>query len=144
MGGPKSEVELVWQPMTQPTCVEKLKCQDLQNVRLQKCGDCGVKEGEYHKTSCDQERCRSCKGQTLSCSCTVEAINKAGGRYPFVLFPQHCARCLKRWPELFMVPDSEWAHYMGPEGRRVICFECYRLIQGWIDKLESEFFSSEG
>jgi hypothetical protein len=107
---------------------------------MEKCGDCGVEEGQYHLSGCDRERCRACNGQTISCGCTVEAINSAGGRYPFISFPLRCDRCLKPWPEFFSASDREWTHYLGPERRKLICLECYGAIQGLIDNLEPEFF----
>ena len=40
-----------------------------------------------------------------------------------------------------MVPDDEWKRYVGPFQKERLCLECYRAIQGWIDKLEPNFLA---
>jgi len=37
-----------------------------------RCHDCGVRNGGYHHPGCDAERCPTCDGQWISCSCDRE------------------------------------------------------------------------
>jgi hypothetical protein len=39
---------------------------------LSRCGDCGVKKGQFHVFGCDLEECPICGGQAWTCSC-IEA-----------------------------------------------------------------------
>lgn len=43
--------------------------------RVQKCGDCGVKEGSLHELFCDNEPCPFCGGQLITCDCAYELLN---------------------------------------------------------------------
>jgi len=52
----------------------KEKQNDLSR-HLSRCGDCGVKKGQYHVFGCDLEECPICGGQAWSCEC-VEATWK--------------------------------------------------------------------
>ena len=59
---------------------------------------------------------------------------RAKGRIPFISYPIICAKCGKLWPNLFMVPNEEWKHYIAPRKRRsVICRDCYDFIKYAID-----------
>ena len=39
------------------------------------CPDCGMNTGEYHRISCDIERCPKCGYQLLTCDCNLEDTN---------------------------------------------------------------------
>jgi ferredoxin len=59
------------------------------------------------------------------------------GRVPYILYPVLCARCGALWPDLFRVPDEEWAKYIAPAMRdKVICRPCYDWIKNAIDAAE--------
>jgi hypothetical protein len=125
------------------------------------CHDCGVLEGQIHELGCDMERCAFCAGQFIGCDCRYETLNidhrpgtyayqngltdeqKAGwmailnkkGRVPFIEYPNMCARCGKHWPEMFMVSDKEWEHYIETSHRNdILCLDCYLHIREIIDK----------
>lgn len=38
----------------------------------ERCHDCNCKQGEFHHTGCDNERCPSCFGQFISCDCEID------------------------------------------------------------------------
>ena len=48
----------------------------------EKCHDCGVKLGQYHKAGCDWERCATCGLQRISCTCQKTRV-----RVPFGFEP---------------------------------------------------------
>jgi ferredoxin len=59
---------------------------------------------------------------------------RAKGRVPFISSPQLCARCGRRWPELFVVPDRAWNYYTDPGLRdQIVCEECFRSIREAVD-----------
>jgi hypothetical protein len=124
------------------------------------CGDCGTKEGQLHILGCDMERCPFCGNQLISCQCGYkkpgidvspgswayshglteaqqedwEKLLSDKGRIPFILYPNLCAKCGTLWPEMFVVPDAEWKHYIEPQMRReMLCEACYIQIKAWID-----------
>lgn len=43
------------------------------------CHDCGVIAGQLHVPGCDMERCPSCHCQAISCDCSIESADVAGG-----------------------------------------------------------------
>jgi ferredoxin len=98
------------------------------------CGDCGCIEGELHEIGCDMERCPVCGNQLISCDHISDVFDQNIPRVPWILYPIICARCGKLWPDLFMVPDEEWNHYIPIRERdEVICKECYEFIKTAID-----------
>ena len=124
------------------------------------CGDCGTKEGQLHILGCDMEGCPFCGNQLISCRCVYKKLGidvspgswayshgltdaqqeewkkllSDKGRIPFILYPNLCAKCGTLWPEMFLVPDAEWKHYIEPQMRReMLCEACYIQIKAWID-----------
>src|SRR5262245_27108793 len=109
-------------------------------VKRATCHDCGTKEGQLHILGCDMERCPFCSNQLISCQCVYKKLRTDvspgawayshgltdaqqkdwekllgdKGRIPFVLYPNLCAKCGTLWPEMFLVPDAEWKHYIEP------------------------------
>lgn len=115
---------------------------------VQTCGKCGVAEGKLHELGCGLERCRQCGGQFILCECATQYFNPTGeqekewlarvemlgGRVPYIDWPLVCARCGMLWPDLFRVPDEEWAHYIEIEHRHdIVCIDCYGFIKSLID-----------
>jgi hypothetical protein len=118
----------------------------------QRCHDCGAQEGEFHKPGCDMERCPFCGGQLISCECAYKKLGidvspgtwaykhglteeqgkkwdkmlRRKGLIPYSPTMMVCARCGRRDPEFFNVPDKEWEHYVPPElQKEVLCRPCY-------------------
>jgi hypothetical protein len=57
------------------------------------------------------------------------------GRLPFVSAPQLCGRCGELWPVMFIVQDSVWEYYTGPELRSaVLCEPCFHRLRKRIDR----------
>jgi hypothetical protein len=129
-------------------------------VKRATCHDCGTKEGQLHVLGCDMERCPFCGNQLISCRCVYKKLGidvspgawayshgltdaqqgdwkkllSDKGRIPFILYPNLCAKCGTLWPEMFLVPDAEWKHYIEPRMQReMLCQACYKQIKAWID-----------
>ena len=55
---------------------------------------------------------------------------EAVGLVPYIRYPNICQRCGEVNPELFMVPNTEWKHYIEISQRGVVlCRECYDEIK---------------
>jgi len=52
-----------------------------------------------------------------------------------IVYPNLYARCGALWPEMFRVPDEEWARYVQPDKRdEMLCRACYDAIKRMIDE----------
>lgn len=106
---------------------------------MNKCHDCGAKEGELHHPGCDMERCPACGGQAISCGCSNKKFYSKGYRIPYLRIPNLCRLCGKQWPEFFSVSDCEWETYVIPELQgEILCKECYERLKalfpdGWMN-----------
>jgi hypothetical protein len=85
------------------------------------------------------ELCPFCGGQLIFCNCADVGSKKwkkrlSGKRFPFILYPNLCAKCGTLWPDIFMVPDAEWERYVEPAMRdKMLCKGCYEQIKARID-----------
>jgi hypothetical protein len=89
------------------------------------CRDCGAKECELHELGCDYERCGKCGGQYITCDCRRKK------RVPFFrLYWSCCERCGEPWPEMFIVPNQVWRHYILSlgDGDKMLCLACFKRI----------------
>lgn len=97
------------------------------------CPECNAEEGMLHKEGCDVERCSLCGGQYFTCDC--EPVLFDYEPVPYIHYPLVCARCGKLNPDLFMVPDDEWEHYIQLDMQNsVLCRKCYDYIKEAIDR----------
>jgi hypothetical protein len=100
----------------------------IEQLRGERCRDCGVAQGELHEPGCLQERCATCGGQAVMC------LHRPSRRLPFISWGNVCASCGMLDPSLFMVPDKVWRHYIEPAQRKaIICEPCFSEIAGLID-----------
>ena len=101
------------------------------------CGDCAIEEGQYHELGCDQERCKKCTRQLVSCGCNlfdpeVEWEMKDEDREIYFFNGWlHCVRCAKEFPQFFMVDDKEWKRICGAtyDRKDILCKVCYNFIK---------------
>lgn len=103
--------------------------------QYQECHDCGVKEGELHILGCDMERCPECGTQAITCrehcfypdGSPRESFVK-GDRYPYIIIPVYCCRCLEPYPSFFDADD--WDEVVSPDLRgKVLCERCFEFVK---------------
>ena len=100
----------------------------IEQLRAERCRDCGVAQGELHEPDCFRERCATCGGQAVMC------LHRPRRRVPFISWANVCASCGQLDPALFAAPDRVWRHYIEPAKRdKIICEPCFRAIAGLID-----------
>ena len=101
-------------------------------MRLVRCHNCGVPEGQEHRAGCPVEVCPGCGAQAVGHRC-----RRAAGllRVPFLHFPSVCARCGAIDPPWFGVPDVVWTYYVAPfEREEIVCEPCFKTIVRLIDR----------
>jgi hypothetical protein len=95
-----------------------------------KCHDCGVVEGQFHRDLCDVPDCPHCGEQRLSCQCPPRLRR----RVRYISWPQHCAKCGEEWPDHFFVSDKEWRRTVSPEHReKILCHACFLAIRDMLE-----------
>jgi hypothetical protein len=100
----------------------------IEQLRAERCRDCGVAQGELHERGCLQERCATCGGQAAMC------LHRPRRRIPFIAWANVCASCGQLAPTLFDVPNRVWCHYIEPaQGKAIICEPCFSEIAALID-----------
>lgn len=94
------------------------------------CGDCAVEEGQLHELGCDQERCRRCDRQLISCGCDLDKILDKD-REPYLVSIFCCSRCCENMPELKMRSNEEWDFICGASYEKdcVLCTSCMDKIK---------------
>ena len=56
-------------------------------------------------------------------------------RIPWIQYPNLCVKCGKLWPDMFMVPNEEWARYVEPGKRdEMLCRDCWNFIKAAVDR----------
>ena len=77
-------------------------------------------------------------GLTDEQSARWDAALRAKGLIPYIRYPNLCAKCGALWPDLFHVPDEEWARYIEPAIRsEAICRPCYDGIVALVRAAEA-------
>lgn len=75
-----------------------------------------------------------CKGLTQDMEVDWLEMLEDEGRLPYIVYPNMCCRCGKLWPDMFKVPDEEWAKYVEPAERdKMLCRGCFDEIKRLID-----------
>jgi hypothetical protein len=137
---------------------------DNKETEINKCGECGAREGQLHSPGCEMERCPFCGGQLISCDCIYEMLGivdkerwteatdflppevyqkgvsnqqwwqwidicEQKGRWPYICYSQHCARCGQQSPGSSMAETELWEFAIQPDKRRtVVCKACMEYI----------------
>lgn len=58
-----------------------------------------------------------------------EEILEKKGKIPYIQWPNICAYCGARWPELFSVPDGMWKKFIQISKRNeLVCKKCWDFI----------------
>jgi hypothetical protein len=100
----------------------------VEQLRVERCRDCGVAQGELHERGCLQERCARCGGPAIMCG------HRPRRRLPFIAWANVCASCGQLAPALFEVPGRVWCHYIERRQRQaIICEPCFSEIADLID-----------
>jgi hypothetical protein len=75
-----------------------------------------------------------CQGLPDEQDAAFEKMLEDKGRIPYIVYPNLCARCGCRWPDLFHVSDEDWNRYVEPRERnKLLCRPCYDWIKEVID-----------
>jgi hypothetical protein len=95
----------------------------------------GIKDKEkYGPETCYLPPKIYSKGLTKEQTKQWDKLLRQKGLIPFISYPNMCAKCGKLWPNMFMVPNEEWKHYIEPEMRdKMLCMDCYATIKYLID-----------
>jgi len=106
-------------------------------MQLIGCGCCYIKLGFLYNWSepmCGLPKNIYENGLTEELEEKWSTILEKKGRIPYIVYPVICAKCGKLWPDLFMVPEKEWNHYIQLDMRdSVLCRECYDYIVTIVD-----------
>ncbi len=114
-----------------------------------RCAGCGIPEGLKHVPGCCAERCPFCGNQLASCDCCYTEMEISGyrrlsesekkqwigileekGRFPYIRYPNVCAKCGRVSPDFFKVADEEWNRYIQPDMQsKILCRDCYEYIR---------------
>jgi hypothetical protein len=101
-------------------------------MKLVRCHNCGVPEGQEHGAGCTVEVCPHCGAPAVGHHCQRAARLP---RVPFLHFPSVCARCGAVDAPWFGVPDAVWTYYIPPfERAAILCKRCFETIVRLIDQ----------
>jgi hypothetical protein len=90
--------------------------QQVNVLRRDTCGDCGVKEGQLHRLGCNMERCLSCGGQLISCNCSKDWDRlRDRDRVPFISYPGYQGHPIE-------APRGFWPWATHPRANRLAAY----------------------